>query len=120
MVSSLFEKDPAAFFGFRNLNGFKDFLGYVQLCAPDLFPADDWRGPDEQMTLDRAFAGIRYGLGLVEKLGCNMVVLSRCQVLVKESYADYRAGKNRAGLQKLETIDELLQQPHVVPESPVK
>ena len=96
------------YFGFTDLHGFKDFVGYVILCAPDLFPKQDWRDSDEQMNLDRAFVGLRYGLNLAEKEVGESYRLERCRELVEQAFAEYQAGRDMAGQVKLEEMDQLL------------
>ncbi len=108
MASSSPETNPAKYFGFRDLHGFKDFVVYVYSCAADLFPEDDWRGPDEQMNLQRAFVGLRYGLSLAAAEKWDSDTLARCRALVDEAYADYCAGRDHAGQIKLEEVEKLL------------
>jgi hypothetical protein len=107
-MSPLPESDPAQYFGFRDLHGFKDFVVYVFMCAPEMFPEDDWRGPDEQMNLERAFVGLRYGLELSVKERGNCDTLAACRELVEFAHADYVAGRDHAGQLKLEDVDRLL------------
>lgn len=107
MASSSPEQDPA-YFGFTDLHGFKDYVGYVILCAPDMFPADDWLKPEDQMNLERAFVGLRYGLDLTATDKGETEVVARCRKLVDESYAEYKAGREVEGQQKLEEVDRLL------------
>ena len=95
-------------YGFNDLHSFKDFVCYVYACAPDLFPFDDWRSPEDQMTLERAFVGLRYGLDLAAKEKGESAVLARCRALVEESYAEYKAGRDHAGQLKLEEVEKLL------------
>ncbi len=110
MASSSPEADPAKYFGFNDLHGFKDFVGYVFLCAPDEFPCDDWRKPDEKMNLQRAFIGLRYGLDLAaSEKGENEVVM-RCRQLVDDALAHFHAGDGSAGRRALNEIRDLLKQ----------
>lgn len=102
------EKSPETFFAFKDLHGFKDFIGSVILCAPDMFPVRDWRGPDEQMNLDRAFIGLRYGLKLTAQEKGESPLLAKCRELVEEAYGLYRARQDHAGQLKLEEMDKLL------------
>ena len=86
MSSSSAEMDPKLFgFGFTDLHGFKDFVVYVFLCAPDNFPDDEWRRPDQKMNLERAFVGLRYGLELTAKEKGNSLLVKKCETLVEES-----------------------------------
>ena len=102
------EKSPEKFFAFKDLHGFKDFVGSVILCAPDMFPVRDWRGPDEQMNLDRAFIGLRYGLKLTAQEKGDSPLLAKCRELVEEAYALYQGGQDHPGQRKLEEMDKLL------------
>jgi hypothetical protein len=107
MASQSPEQDPA-YFGFTDLHSFKDFVVYVYACAPELFPEDDWRGPDEQMNLDRAFVGLRYGLDLAAREKGESALLVRCRALVEAAYADYREGRDHSGQRRLEEVEALL------------
>lgn len=107
MVLSSPESDPG-YFGFTDLHGYKDFVTYVLSCAPDLFPAEDWRKPEEQMNLHRAFVGLRYGLDLVEQEMGDSAVLTNCRELVEEADAAYGAARYEEGLVKLEKVEKLL------------
>jgi hypothetical protein len=107
MASSSPEKDPA-YFGFTDLNGFRDFVAEVIVCAPDQFMPMDWLDADEQMSLDRAFVGLRYGLDLAAREKGESAQLAECRALVEAAYADYRAGREDAGQRKLEELEMLL------------
>jgi hypothetical protein len=108
MASGSPETDPATYFGFKDLNGFKDFVVYVLSCAPDLFPYDDWREPDQQVNLDRAFVGLRYGLDVAAREKGESLLLAQCRELVEGAHADYREGRDVQGQSKLEEVENLL------------
>lgn len=97
-----------SYFGFTDLHGFKDFVVFVLSCAPDLFPVEDWLAADQQMDLERAFKGLRYGLDIAEKEVGEGLILKQCRELVEQAYVEYRAGRDMAGQVKLEEVDELL------------
>lgn len=101
------EIDPASF-GFTDLHGFKDYVVLVLSCAPDLFPEEDWLPPGQQMDLERAFVGLRYGLAVAKKEVGELPLLERCRELVDQAYAEYQAGRDMAGQVKLEEMDQLL------------
>jgi hypothetical protein len=107
MGSSSPEKDPA-YFGFTDLHGFKDFVVEVITGAPNDFMEMDWLKPDEQMNLDRAFVGLRYGLKLTAEEKGESPLVGKCRVLVEEAYELYRAGQDHAGQLKLEEMETLL------------
>jgi len=102
------ENDPATYFGFTDLHGFKDFVGLVLSCAPDLFLYADWLRPDEQMNLDRAFIGLRYGLDLATREKGPSPVFTACREHVEKAYALYKADENYAGQLQLEEVEKLL------------
>jgi hypothetical protein len=54
-------------FPFNDLHSFKDYVGFIRLCAPDLFPAREGLAPAEQWSLDLAFDNLRQGMDLAEK-----------------------------------------------------
>jgi hypothetical protein len=108
MASPAPESDPASYFGFKDLHGFKDFVGYVFLCAPDEFPYKDWREAEEQMTLDRAFAGLRYGLDVTASEKGETEVVTMCRELVDEAYANFNTGQDSEGRRKLNEVRGLL------------
>jgi hypothetical protein len=109
MASSSLDKSPARG-GFHDLHSFKDFVAMVIVCAPDNFMSQDWRATDDQWNLDRAFAGLRYGLGLTSREKGESAILARCRELVEQSYVEYRAGRDHAGQLKLEEMEKLLKQ----------
>lgn len=107
MASTSPESDPT-YFGFTDLHGFKDFVTSVILEAPNDFMEMDWLKPEDQMNLDRAFVGLRYGLDLTAKEKGESALLAQCRMLVEESYAEYKAGRDHAGQLKLEEVEKLL------------
>lgn len=109
MASSSHE-DKFAWFGFSDLHSFKDYVVYVHSCAPDMFPPDDWRTSDEQMNLDRAFVGLRYGLDITVAETGKTELVDKCRVLVEEAYAEYQSGQAMEGQRKLEEVDRYISQ----------
>ena len=105
-LSSL--KEKCSSFGFTDLHSFKDYVVYVLSCAPDMFPPKDWRPPDEQMNLERAFVGLRYGLDLTVQEKGESDVVAQCRVLVEQAYSAYRANDDLEGQRKLEEMEKLL------------
>ncbi len=97
-----------AHFGFTDLHSFKDFVAFVRLCAPSDFPVEDYLKPDEQMNLDRAFDGLRYGLKLTAEEKGDLPVLATCRALVEEAYALYRDDRMRDGYFKVQEMEKLL------------
>ena len=93
---------------FHDLHGFKDFVGFVKLCAPDSFPVRQGVGSDEQWTIDLAFEGLRAGLKMAIDEKGPKPVFDRCQKLVDEAYTHYHEGRIRDGFIKLEEMQKLL------------
>lgn len=108
MASSSLDDDKFALYGFSDLQSFKEFVVYVFSCAPDMFPPEDWRAPDDQMNLNRAFDGLRYGLDMTAKEKGKSDVVAKCRVLVDEAYTAYTSGQNMEGQRKLEAVEKLL------------
>lgn len=100
--------DPQEYFEFTDLSEFMDYLGFVIVCVPVDFPWEDWRSAEDQMNLDRAFVGLKYGLDLAAKEKGESALLQRCRKLVEESYVEYKAGRDHAGQLKLEEMEKLL------------
>ena len=98
----------AAKFGFSDLDSFKDYVGFVQLCAPDDFPHEETVGPEDQWTLSRAFEGLRLGLKMAAEEKGERTEFARGRVLVEEAFAAYRDGRMRDGFFKLEELQKLL------------
>jgi hypothetical protein len=95
-------------FPFNDLHSFKDYVGFVRLCAPDLFPAREGVGPDEQWSLDLAFDGLRQGMDLAEKEQGQRPNLRLCRSLIDQALDHYRAGDLREGAQALAEVKQLL------------
>jgi hypothetical protein len=95
-------------FGFSDLHSFKDYVVWVQLCAPDEFPVEEWAGPDDQMTLDLAFEGLRLGLQMAAQEKGEREEFARGRSLVDDAHAAYRDGRMRDGFFKLEELEKLL------------
>jgi len=98
----------AAHFGFSDLHSFKDYVGFVKLCAPDDFPTEEWAGPEDQMTLDLAFEGLRLGMRMAAEEKGQREEFVKGELLVEEAYAAYREGQIRDGFFKLEELQKML------------
>ena len=94
--------------GFHDLHSFKDFVSMVIVCAPDQFLSQDWRSPEDQWNLERAFSGLRFGLDLVAREKRETRDLARCRELVKLAEIEYREGRNHQGQARLEEMEMLL------------
>lgn len=98
----------ARHFGFSDLHSFKDYVVWVQTYAPDRFPAEDWAGPDDRMTLELAFEGLRLGLKMAAEEKGERAEFARGRALVEEAYAAYCDGRVRDGFVKLEELQKAL------------
>lgn len=95
-------------FGFSDLHSFKDYVGFVKLCAPDDFPPREGVGPTDQWTLDLAFEALRLGLRMATEEKGERDEFTQGESLVEEAYAAYRDGRMRDGFFKLEELQKLL------------
>jgi hypothetical protein len=98
----------ATYFGFDDLHGFKDFVTEVITGAPGDFMQMDWLKPEEQMNLERAFVGLRYGLQITASEKGESALLDTSRQLVEAAYRDYRSGDEVAGQAKLEQMEKLI------------
>lgn len=95
-------------FPFNDLHSFKDYVGFVKLCAPDLFPPREGVGQEDQWTMELAFLGLREGLALKTNREADQAVFDECKVLVDEAYSAYAAGHPREGYLKLDEVSKRL------------
>jgi hypothetical protein len=93
---------------FSDLHSFKDYVGFVKLCAPDEFPSREGVGPADQWTLDLAIEGLRLGLKMAAEEKAERAEFTQGRVLVDEAYAAYRNKDMRGGFSKLEELQKLL------------
>ena len=98
----------AATFPFSDLHSFKDFVGFVKLCAPDEFPRREGVGPADQWTLDLAFEGLRLGLRMAIEEKGDREEFGLSKAMIEDAYAVYRDGRMRDGFFKLEELQKLL------------
>lgn len=98
----------SAAFPFSDLHSFKDYVGFVKVCAPDRFPSREGIGPKDQWTLDLAFEGLRLGLRMAVEEKGEREEFRKGTALVEEAYAAYRDGRMRDGFFKLEELQKLL------------
>ena len=92
----------------RDIDSLYDFIGYVVLSAPNRFPQEDYLGPEEQMTLERAFEELRYGVRLVEKDFPGSDAKRGLSLLIERSLESYRSGDAKAGAQTLQDFQDLV------------
>lgn len=92
----------------KDIDALYDFIGYVVLRAPDQFPTEDHLGPEEQMTLDRAFQELRYGVALVERDFPGADAQRGLTATLDRSLASYHAGQVVAGAHALQDFQDLI------------
>jgi hypothetical protein len=95
-------------FPFTDLHSFKDYVGFVKLCAPNHFPKRDGVVPEEQWTLDLAFEGLRLGLTMATEEKGQLSVFVQCGQLIDEARTDYAQGRLREASIKLQDVQKLL------------
>ena len=93
---------------FDDLHGFKDFVVFVQLCAPDNFPVYENKPIERQWTLDKAFHDLRIGLDMAVEEKGPKPVFEQCRQLVEQAYQHYKAGEEDKGWYALEEVRKLL------------
>lgn len=102
------EKQKNKEYGFGRFSEYRNMIGYVVLRAPDEFPFEDYLAPDEQMTLDKAFAQLRRGLPVAYDKIKDKDAIPKAAELLEASYQAYKDGDQRAGAFLLQDFDDLL------------
>jgi hypothetical protein len=102
------ESSMAAVFPFTDLHSFKDYVGFVKICASSRFPTREGVAPADQWTLDLAFDGLRLGLRMAAEEKGKHDEFAQGESLVESAYVAYRAGRVRDGFFMLEEFQKLL------------
>ena len=88
-------------FPFNDLHSFKDYVGFVKLCSPDLFPEREGVGKNEQWSLPLAFQGLREGFAFLPH---KSSLLDDCNDLTERAYIAYWSGDARGGYALLDEM----------------
>ena len=94
-------------FGFNDLHGFKDYVTFVQMCAPSNF-TERIAYPGQYWTLDLTFDGLRLGLDMAVEEKGSKPVFEQCRKLVEQTYHHYKVGEEDEGWYALEEVRKLL------------
>jgi hypothetical protein len=95
-------------FPYSDVHSFKDYVGFVAMCAPDQFPFREGVGVEDQWSLELAFQGLREGLArAVEEKG-NRAEFGECLKLIEEAYAHYKLGHEDKGFFTLDKAQKVL------------
>ena len=97
-------------FPFDDLHGFKDYVVFVRMCAPDRFPHRDGRAPDEHWTLELALEGLQQGLALAVHEKGNRPQFERARQLFEKASSAYRLGDRPTGFRALDEAHKLLRE----------
>lgn len=95
-------------FPFSDLHSFKDYVVFVQMCAPNQFPLREGVPTEEQWSLDLAFRGLRDGISLAVKEKGQRAEFDECSKLVAEAYTHYESGARKEGWLALEQVNKIL------------
>ena len=95
-------------FPFSDLHSFKDFVGFVKLCAPDMFPEREGLGQEDQWTLDLAFEGLRNGIKLAVAEKGDRPEFEECKVLIEDAKSAYLLDRRKEAYLKLDAVSKLL------------
>lgn len=95
-------------FPFSDLHSFKDFVGFVRMCAPDQFPIREGRSTEEQWTLELAFSGLNEGMSLAVKEKGDRPEFNECKTLIAASYEHYKCGREDEGFFELDKAYKIL------------
>jgi hypothetical protein len=97
-----------ASFPFSDLHSFKDYVGFVKLCAPDSFPHREGVSASDQWSLGLAFEGLKLGLELAAQGGAKASALAECQGLFSTAYEQYVAGNLKEGFGAMAAAQRVL------------
>lgn len=88
-------------FPFNDLHSFKDYVGFVRMCAPEDFPEREGCDEGDQWSLHLAFRGLRDGLYYIST---NQPLFDECSSLIEKSYQSYLSGDSNAGFTFLDEM----------------
>lgn len=97
-------------FPFDDLHGFKDYVVFVRMCAPDNFPQREGRPSNEQWTLELALEGLQQGLTLAVREKGNRPQFERARQLFENASSAYRMGDKLTGFKALDEAHKLIRQ----------
>lgn len=92
----------------KSFEGMIDFISVVIVHAPDDFPEEDFLGKEGQLTLDRAFVELRYGMSFVKIKIKDKSLLNRLNELLEESFAAYKLGDDVEGAHLLQDFEKIV------------
>lgn len=95
-------------FPFSDLHSFKDYVGFVKLCAPDMFPVREGLEEKDQWTLDLAFEGLRKGLEMAIAEKGGQPAFEKCKILIEDAKSAYSLQHIKDGYLKLDEVATLL------------
>lgn len=95
-------------FPFSDLHSFKDYVGFVAICAATDFPEREGAPPAEQWTLALAFEGLREGLSEARIEKGPRKEFEQCALLFDEAYAHFEHGRVKEGFGALDQSRKLL------------
>jgi len=95
-------------FPFSDLHSFKDYVGFVKLCALDMFPEREGLGPEDQWTLNLAFDGLRSGMELAITEKGDRPAFEECKVLIEDAKSAYLMQNIKGGYLKLDAVSKIL------------
>lgn len=95
-------------FPFDDLQGFKDFVVFVRMCAPNNFPERAGTLANEPWTLELAFQGLRKGISDVISQYGDKSEISESARLIEEAYQHYNLGDKPGGFRALDDAHKIL------------
>lgn len=93
-------------FAFTDLHSFKDYVGFVMLCAPDGFPSQDLVPSTAPWTLEMAFDGLRIGIMYYVAPRCTAEALEGMTVDISEALQRYQSGDTKGGFAVMRLLDQ--------------
>jgi hypothetical protein len=97
-------------FPFDDLHGFKDYVVFVRMCAPDRFPEREGLPAEDQWTLELALRGLEEGLALSIHEKGNRPQFERVRQLFEKAANAYRLGDRPGGFKTLDEAHKVLRE----------
>lgn len=95
-------------FPFTDFHGYKDYVTFVRMCAPDNFPLRDGLSSSDQWTLQLAFEGLHQGLTLAREVGVSDAIIAQCQQHFESAYVLYVGGDRKAGFKAIQAAQLII------------
>ncbi|MCA9492157.1 MAG: hypothetical protein KC621_19630 [Myxococcales bacterium] len=85
----------------------RDFFSMVVVYCPD-FPHEDYLGPEQQLTVDSAFAELRAGLLFIPALRRDAELRQSVEEQLLQAEQEFRCGEGKRGSWLVQQVEDAL------------